>query len=379
MGALRCFAWLLVLLASRLFVVAVPSDHEAPSSLRSGGGQENRRRSLLVWNWLWGAPRGSDSITYRVMDAMTRVPSGSFRDSRYLPRTVWERTFDCLQQESTEELNLLGVANSGFESFLELSRTEENWAQMDGWIEDALTPLTKTNETIPGGTATIIAEPCNTISNLAVYRSLYAMCDRTNKGPNWSIRPVDIRALVQSFNVLGFTSMFLHSSILANVQRIYNLSRDVLGLAMYQALVNGFGPSNVIIDNLQNSTLQFTGVQAAEELSRVFVIAQDASEWEDLASNITLPQFSKAFAAIGIFAAFMAFPDFLAEPGIDAFAGLLVSISEGREFVLQQLKPAIREALESKNVQISFLNRIKLAFGLVGTLIKTVSRIDIVF
>jgi len=108
---------------------------------------------------------------------------------------------------------------------------------------------------------------------------------------------------------------------------------------MYQALLNGFGTSNVIVNNLQNTALQFTGVQAAEELSGVFLTAQDANEWEDLVSNITLPQFSVAFASIGIFAGYMAFPDFLAEPGIDAIVGVLVSVSEGRQFVLEQLKP----------------------------------------
>jgi len=354
------------------------------SGLRDGGSasaagtlrRADEEEDGFIFDLFWeqDPPPGASSTTKLVLDALSKLPPGLFRDVRAVPVRVWERIYACFEQESTDDLNLLDVSEASYRGLLELALTEGSWGQMStGFIEDNPTPLTTNNDTIAGGTAVVIFEPCNTISNFAFYRSMFAICDRTNDGPDWSIGAEEVRALVRGFNLLGYTSVLFHASNTPVGQRFDNLSIDIYGFLVHQALVSAF-PDESLLFHLQNTSRTFTGVEAAERLSRI-LLTENAQDWNDLSLviNNDIPTYTASFSGIGLTLFYTTLPSDWADALSRLLLDILVRNEDDRRFILEGVKPAVQEALMKNDVNVSILDKIKLLSGGIGVLIKLVS------
>lgn len=365
--------WLLLHFLAFVSGLRDGEDATAAGNLRQAATEEEEEDGFIFdLFWEQDPPPGASSTTKLVLDALSKVPPGLFRDFRAVPVRVWERIYACFEQESTDDLNLLEVSEASYRGLLELALTSGSWGQMStGFIEDDPTPLTTNNDTIAGGTAVVIFEPCNTISNFAFYRSMFGICDRTNDGPDWSIGAEEVRALVRGFNLLGYTSLLYHASNTPVGSRFDNLSIDIYAFVVHQALVSAF-PDESLLFNLQNTSRTFTGVEAAERLSRI-PLTEDVNDWLDLSLAIDIPEYTASFSGIGLTLAYMTLPSDWA----DALARLVIDIlvvgEEENRFVFESVKPAVQEALLNNNVNVSILDGIKLISGISGFLIKLVS------
>jgi len=317
---------------------------------------------------IFSPPPGANSTTKLVLDALAKAPPGFLPSFRNLPRNVWECIFDCFADESTDALNLLQVSDASYEGFLELARTDNTWA--DGsflnFLED------DPQSVAIGGAVITIAEPCNTISNVAFYRSMFALCDRSNRGLDWNMQREEVRGLVRGLNLLAFGSTFYHASITKVGNRIDNLGIQIIAFIGHQALVNALGdnPDPVLFNLARNSTRAFTGVLAAEELSRILLM-DDPNTWLNSSNSIDIPDYPSSFAGIVALLFTATLPAGLDTLAINLLTDVLIVKEEDRQTIAEFVVPAVKEAL--KNVQVPLADRIKLLPRLAGVLLKTVS------
>lgn len=328
-----------------------------------------------LFSWLLPPPPGADSTTKRVLDALAKVPPGLFRDFRALPSDVWERMNICFEQESTPELNLFDVSEASWEGFLQLGNFGEGrdqWGSEGGfYFEDNPTPLTRDDETIPGGSTVVVFEPCNTVSSVAYYRSMIAMCERNSKtSPNWSIGPDVVQAITRGFNLLAFSSAHFHASV-STTGRIFDaLTIDIIAFTAHQALA-GIFPDEPVLFHLQSTSRAFTGIEAAEELSRIF-LEEDPANWVDASVKLDIPDYTFSFASSGIMILYLTLPQATADPIIDTLVDLLVTSGSKRGFIREEIQPIVQDVLQRNQISPSLLDQINLFKGFIGSMLKMV-------
>jgi hypothetical protein len=314
----------------------------------------------------YSAIRGSNSTTNIVLTALAKAPPGLLASSRRLPREVWLRIYDCFSQESTSSLNLLEVSDASFQGFLDLARTDPEWARgKRRYVENDPQSVM-----VAGGPPITIAEPCNTISNVAYYRSMFALCYRSNSKVFWNIRENYVQGLVRGFNLIAFGSTFFHASRLEAGRAIDVLSISITALTAYQAIVDAF-PDNPLLLHLKNTTRLFTGEQAAEELSRI-LLEEDPRDWLGMSKQFDTPRYTLAFAGFAVFIVTLTLPEELGLVILNVLIEVLVGKNE-QITVKDLVIPAVKEALGVVNAQVSLSNRVKLFFKSAGMALKLVS------
>ena len=311
--------------------------------------------------------RGSNSTTNLVLNALAKAPPGLFASFRRLPRELWVRICDCLEQESTSSLNLLKVSDASFQGFLDLARTDPEWARSSGsYFENDPQSVM-----VAGGAPITIAEPCNTISNVAYYRSMFAVCDHSNNKVSWNIGKNYIRGLVRGFNLIAFGSIYNHASRLEAGSVIDNLAISITALTAYQAILDAL-PDNPLLLNLKNTTRVFTGERAAEELSRI-LLQEPPKDWLGMSKLIDVPSYTLTFAGYAVFIVALTLPEEMGLVILNVLMEVLVRNEKDRITIRDFVIPAVKEALAMNIGQVSLSDRVKLFFRAAGMALKLVS------
>ena len=282
---------------------------------------------------------GSNSTTKRVLDALAKVPPGYLANFRSLTRDIWVRMYNCFVQESTANLNLLAVSDASFEGFLSLARTDSKWSKGFFFLEDDPQSVT-----IAGGPAITIAEPCNTISNVAFYRSMFAICDRSNTKSSWTINHDDVRGFVRGLNLMAFGSIYAHASTTSEGGFMDELTISIMAFTAYQVLAKALQYDTSLF-HLSNTTRVFSGLRAAKELSRI-LLEEDPEKWFELANTLDVPRYELSFAGIVVFLVTLMFPTALVTVILSFLAEALVRGEDEKIVIWTFVEPAVKEAIE---------------------------------
>lgn len=217
-----------------------------------------------------------------------------------------------------------------------------------------------------------IYEPCNTLSNLAYYRTLPELCAVGNLFGDATTQT----ALGHGMAAMGFASSFFHSSItylggIADVSMI-----DVVALIIHQVMVGALQEATTAANptlvepldrlfHLQHAPRSRTAVESALQMTAMFRDA-DVTEWTStILYDLDVPEFRVSFTALAATALAILFPD---RPELSAgISEAMVTLLDGSPQTLEYL-PSIQAA--ASNVVISDNERFILMRQFAGTVLK---------
>jgi len=217
----------------------------------------------------------------------------------------------------------------------------------------------------------VIEEPCNYASNIAYYRGALRICEYDQ----WSGGESNIatrNALKRSFMALGSGSAFMHGS-----QTKLGRAFDVVPIAAiaytsYESLITAIG-------GYENTFLRCLGKShcaTAEEVARrtaFLSLNHDVGKWEQELKNIkgSFPaKYDQTFAAIIVIAAYISFPDVIADLVLDnlrdAFDG-----SSFMTFLFDEFLPEVKPLIDEVYLGVlEFMEQSDLASRFIGSLGK---------
>lgn len=299
-----------------------------------------------------------DSSTKNFIDQVARLQPLTFG----LADITYRRLIQCFEKRSKPSLNLFDVSNAAYNGLIEFGvgngTDADPWAGFQQFAEDD----PRTIQFDQG--EMVIQEPCNTISNVAYYRALIELCDEKRE---LSFSPDAITSMAESFSLLAFGSSVWHGSQtqLGNVSD--NRAIDIVAFIGYQELVSVL-PFDSFIYDLQLSPRNFTGIAAADFISRVF-LREPVHLWLENFYRLDLPFYGITFGGLALIVFNLTLPRLLADLVSEAVGGLLLSSSD-LDFLLNKVRPIIRSALSS--VGASWSDRLRIISATAGTFVKLV-------
>ena len=133
----------------------------------------------------------------------------------------------------------------------------------DPWYENKTHhPWIEFNTTVSDLHNITIFEPCNWVSNVAYYRTLVSVCDKSD----WTLSPAAVKGLAQGFALLGSGSAFYHASGTTLGCQVDNIPISILAYLAHQQALAAL-PWSPIIHELVGTTpspiRNGTGIQYA--------------------------------------------------------------------------------------------------------------------
>lgn len=221
-----------------------------------------------------------------------------------------------------------------------------------------------------------IYEPCNSVSNLAYYRTAMGVCD--HKG--WFMPKESQGALIQAYVHLAMGSFFWHGShtFLGNVAD--NRLIDVLSFVAYQVSISAFldDPADVpganatafsILRDLQPTLRSASAVDSTQALTNMF-IEQPVSAWQKYIADLDMPNYYLTFAALVSNVLNVLLPAQTVDIIFDALAEAFALPEEDYAFMVEQYFPALRSATSEKRIRLSVPEKGALGLKFIGTLVK---------
>ena len=143
-----------------------------------------------------------------------------------------------------------------------------NGTRGDPWYENATHhPWIEFNTTKSELHNITIFEPCNWVSNVAYYRTLASVCDKSD----WTISPEAVKGFAQGFALLGSGSAFYHASGTQLGCQVDNIPINILAYLAHQQALAAL-PWSPIIHELVGATpspiRNATGVGYASRVRR---------------------------------------------------------------------------------------------------------------
>ena len=194
----------------------------------------------------------------------------------------------CLKEWTTSDLDLSKINDNYWKAFVEYG---EQGGGVNGtdpwggggrarWIESNPTPLVDPKyvsefSNLPSNSSDIlIYQPCNTVSNLAYYKTMVAICE-TNR--QWTFSEDTRRTLVRSALPLGIGSVYFHGS-----QTALGYWFDISGTSQYfwtghQAMLQAI-PYQSILHDLAEKPSQFSAMTLVANISKI-VQDMPVSSW----------------------------------------------------------------------------------------------------
>lgn len=311
------------------------------------------------------AADGDVSSTREMLDSIARMVDGS------LPG-VSDSFFDSLSTCMGTSTNLTASHDAAWTGFRQFFIT--NGTAGDGWgacsAEAGCKQYMENNYTALDVDAIGIFEPCNSVSNLAYYKTALGICNHEG----WAMREDSQGALKQAYVHLAMGSFFWHGShsFLGNVAD--NRLIDVLSFVSYQVSIEAFLPmSNAtafnILRDLQTIPRSASAVESTQALTQMF-LEQPVDDWQAGIDALDMPDYYLTFAALVGNVLNVLLPSETVDTIIDALATAFGLPEEYLTFMDQQYLPALRSATEAQGIVLTSVEKASLGLKFTGTLFK---------
>jgi hypothetical protein len=305
------------------------------------------------------------NLTKHVLDAIASL------EGEQLDLALWTQITTCMNAESTPELNLLEVSDAAWTGFLDYGESKGALDGSDAWgvpsqfIEFNATPLSA--DSLGVSSDIVIEQPCNTVSNIAYYHTMIAMCDYAD----WTMSQNEISALASSFALLVPSSSLFHASNTALGGTMDSQAIRLAAFIAFQAAVESL-PYSPVTHELSISERNYTGIQALEAVSQL-ILQESVYEWKQSIDDLQTPRYELSFGAMVSTLSNLLFTPKLASELTKFLGNLLTKDTDTVNFIEFTFQPALLEGLAAMQIKIDLPSRLSLLSSSVGTLVKMAS------
>jgi hypothetical protein len=212
----------------------------------------------------------------------------------------------------------------------------------------------------------VIYEPCNWVSNMAYYRPVLAICDKTD----WKMASPDVSSLAQGFAMLAAGSAFYHASGTRIGMTLDNMPIGLLAYQAHQAMHSAL-PWSPILHELSPKPRGATAAQ----ISARFVAAINSGTpytWgEQLKEIVPAPSYFVTFAAMVTTGITLLLPPATVDPLVRVLCKLLLTpfgMQDVSKFLTEQYAPAVQNA--TVNVTLTRVEKLRLGLQISGVVLK---------
>ena len=166
----------------------------------------------------------------------------------------------------------------------------DNWGSQNGFRETNITTINVNNMTI--------YEPCNYASSVAYYYTIFGIYKRKLNGPQFNIPSKYVKALVQAFSSLAFSSAMMHGSRTALGAQLYKTNLNIVAYILHQAMLSPLPTNSSIIKDLSLTEVANSSDQWAQIIQNMY-LKLPPSSWQGFAYNSTsVPDYGNVFVAV---------------------------------------------------------------------------------
>jgi len=328
--------------------------------------------SLLMAGACFGK---EESTTKLILDLMEQ----NFTQSDFLSST-WESYQNCMELASNEsDFDLAKVQETIWDGFVKWGISNgtdsDPWDGGSNWQEYNPQPMAQNDDKIDGATKILITQPCNYVSNMAFYESMFSTC--FDEFHSWGTTPKRTKSSFSAaFASLGSGSAFFHGSSTGLGGTLDVVPIAFVSILAYQNMVSSlpdkyWAVTHVMPTSMQDSLSEtiLNGTEAVYAFGKI-ILDNDITVWNSMIRDMNQfwqNSYYLDFAAIVI----MIFRLFLTGIVADLLVPFAVDlIFEGgdREFLLDDFDPKLRELLQG--VQISIGDQLQLFTNFLAFLIK---------
>ena len=279
---------------------------------------------------------------------------------------VWDAIYTCMSDSTTPNLN--EASNLGWKGMMEHGQEAKNatwdpWGSCGGWKECNKTKLpTNFIENID---QVVIVAPCNTVSNIAYYRTFLDIC---GQNPSmWHIPIEYVIAFKKAFVFEGIGSAYNHGSGTNTGGSMDVQAENAFSWIIHQASINSL-PFDPYIFNLQPENAAMNSIQVVDAIETL-LLTKSVHDWKNIIDSFYVPQIYRSIGAIlaSSFIVILPEPDAL---WVFKEIGQYLLQPIDLDILLKEYIPRLKTALDSKQVKPTLKTKIKFAERLIGTVIK---------
>jgi hypothetical protein len=218
-------------------------------------------------------------ITKSVLDALAqfRSPLNEYNEAD------WERFQSCLGP------SLLNVSDALWAGFLEYGNSngeapDDIWGiERDDISADEHDPAPLPPVAAIGyeNYTITIMQPCNTVSNLPFYRSMWTLCELKS----WKLDNDTLGALKLAFTSLATASTFNHASLTKLGGLVDEYVIALIMLLVHQVSLQGFTNDPILFNLQEQVPLYSSALQMMREFERI-ILQENVSDWRARVGNL---------------------------------------------------------------------------------------------